>query len=120
MIPRTHTNDPDTSHDAEDRHRDSGRLGANARTVLGYVKRWPGNGAKGLHSRVRMNFHKVPLLPLQEIRRRLTDLDHKGLVERRQVRKDGKLVFRNGSRPVFERWDGECLYWPTARGMLAK
>ena len=117
-LPLSHTGDPQTSHDAEARHRASGRLGANQAIVLAYVCRWPGNGAKALHRRARRVFGAYSL-PLQEIRRRLTDLDSRDLVERRQARDvQGRSVWRHGTYPVWQSRDREALYWPTAHGLL--
>jgi len=77
--PSTHAHDPDTSREAIDNHEANGARARNQRLVLFLVKDHPGLTAVELWS-VASDAIKADLKEMQEIRRRLVDLQAKGLV----------------------------------------
>lgn len=71
--PTTHTNDPETSHQADAHHRDSGKRDRHRVLVLGLVIRHPGKTACELWA-LATTEDQALLGEMQEVRRRLTDL----------------------------------------------
>jgi len=84
--PSTHAHDPDTSREAIDSHEASGARTRNQRLVLFLVKDHPGLTAVELWS-VASESVKEKLSDYYEIRRRLCDLESKGLVLKGKARK---------------------------------
>ena len=74
-VPTTHTPDPETSHQADANHRDSGKRDRHRVLVLGLVIRHPGKTACELWALATQE-EKALLGEMQEVRRRLTDLHH--------------------------------------------
>ena len=74
-VPTTHTHDPETSHQADNHHRDSGKRDRHRVLVLGLVIRHPGKTACELWALATPE-EKALLGEMQEVRRRLTDLHH--------------------------------------------
>lgn len=92
--PRTHAGDPPSSHAAEQRLRDSGKLSRCQRAVLAAVRQYPGHTAEGYAERLAGH----PDFPAGEyervcaVRKRLSDLGPAGLglklLRRQHVRGD--------------------------------
>ena len=100
--PASHTADPPTSQEAEDRITASGRRAAHKRVVLELVRLYPGCTAIELWARAPAEVVSMLKEP-QEVRRRLVDLRYAGL-----VRQDGfKVCNIRGTRMVT---------WVEARG----
>lgn len=72
--PRARRRDPETSHLAAERMRESGALGKQAAAVLEAVKNWPGCTAVEIAQRAQIDRHAVS--------RRLPDLAKAHLVRR--------------------------------------
>jgi hypothetical protein len=87
----SHTVDPPTSAQAAAAHAASGRLGANCKLVLEMVRRCEGRTATELWNRATPSEQAV-LAERQEVRRRLTDLAHDGLVAQGEPRKRAENV----------------------------
>ncbi len=81
--PIAHTGDPETSHEAADKHEQSGRRDAHCRVVLAMVRRHPGATACELWE---LSDAKGELNEMQEVRRRLTDLLHRRAVRQGEAR----------------------------------
>ena len=64
--PRSHTDDPDTSHEAEAQMRKSGRLGKQMRAVFQLVQDNP--------MRTSTQLARISGMTLYQVRRRLSDL----------------------------------------------
>ena len=79
--PTSKTTDPVTSHIAEEKITASGKRQTHALIVLGFIRRYSdqtsGEIAAGLHA----------VLNLYQVRRRLPDLEHLGLIEKSGTRK---------------------------------
>lgn len=86
--PAAHNVDPDTSREALDAHENSGARARNQRLVLFLVKDHPSLTAVELWN-VASDSIKVELKEMQEVRRRLCDLESKGLVQKGKPRKCG-------------------------------
>lgn len=74
-----HTGDPATSHAAAEAVTESGRRDRHCAIVLGLVRRYPGRTAVELW-RLCADDERAALVEMQSVRRRLTDLHHRGLV----------------------------------------
>lgn len=83
--PVAHAHDPDTSAEAAQRHTDSGAREAHARLVLRMVRAKPGRTACELWAEAT-EFQRVVLVEMQEIRRRLVDLEAAGRVRKGEAR----------------------------------
>lgn len=87
-IPASHAGDPETSREAERLVTKLGTRARHAAQVLALVKEYPGSTAGELWGRSGLGEY--------QIRRRLTDLLHAGLVRRGEaracVRKGTKMV----------------------------
>ena len=84
--PVCHTNDPPTSREAAVSHASSGRRAKHAKLVLALVMAHPGRTAVELYHHATADV-KAELKEMQEVRRRLTDLQAAGLVRQGGQRK---------------------------------
>lgn len=78
LAPASHTDDPQTSKEAEASHTNSGNRRRHCAVVLSAVEEHPGRTASELEQYVPYD--------LQETRRRLTDLRHAGKVDQGAAR----------------------------------
>jgi hypothetical protein len=90
--PVAHAADPETSHEAGEAVTRSGARGRQAAAVLALVRGHPGRTAAELVG-LQVDF---PRLDVYQVRRRLTDLLHAGLV----VQGEARPCSRVGSRMV--------------------
>lgn len=77
--PIVHSDDPKSSREAAEKHTKSGKRKKNADLVLMLVKVYPRKTANELWE-LAGDLDKFQLVDYYEIRRRLTDLEHAGLV----------------------------------------
>ena len=80
-VPLSHTHGPQSSHDAEARHRKSGRMESNANFVFEIVRCWPDRTSRELFMSYGCK------LELVELRRRLTELMNNGRISQGPQRK---------------------------------
>lgn len=83
--PAHHTDDPDSSREALDVHESSGQRAHNQRLVYSLVKSLSGSTAVELWANAPEHV-QGQLKEMQEIRRRLCDLERKGLVQKGPIR----------------------------------
>lgn len=74
---RARASDPASSHEAADRHNQSGRASGNCAVVLNLVRLYPGLTSCELHqTQIETGLER------HEVSRRLSDLERKGLVRK--------------------------------------
>ena len=85
MQPAAHSRDPATSHEAAKRHTESGARGRNAALVMFLVREHPASTAVELWE-LAGDAIRATLGEMQEVRRRLTDLEFAGKVKKGEQR----------------------------------
>ena len=96
--PAARTTDPATSFKAAEDQRRSGRAGRHREIVLSAVLAYPGLTYRELADKIK-NVDLTPGLERHEVARRLSDLEHAGLVE-----KGATTVCRIGNRSMTTWW----------------
>jgi hypothetical protein len=85
--PQTHTGDPPTSHEAEAREHASGSNSLQQRAVYDFVERVPGLMGTDIAAQITVlgAFHTNPVHRLMQVRKRLSHLRAKRLVDRQHT-----------------------------------
>lgn len=84
--PIAHAADPQSSHEAAEKHTASGKRARHAEIVLALVKKFPGQTALELWDDATVE-QQDELKEYQEIRRRLTDLEKANLIRQGPTRR---------------------------------
>lgn len=77
-LPRSRSDDPESSHDAADAVRRSGALAAQQKAVLEAVKQWPGLTSLELAARLKLDRYQVA--------RRLPEIETAGRIRRGEIK----------------------------------
>ena len=94
--PISRTLDPQTSHDAEERHTTLGKRSERARQVLWLISKYPGHTTGELSHRMMAEYPELSFgCCAATPHKRAADLEHKGLVEKGRKRKCTDTGYEN-------------------------